>query len=121
MKQILLTLSFIAIYFVSSSYAEQFYVNRESSSGICRVQRPDERPQYGDHYLGAFSTKEKAISEMCKNLDTADTSKCQQVVPNNACGAISKKRVHAEKTSKAKKSKKEEATVAAPVAAPAAK
>lgn len=64
-----------------------FWVRKQSTSNVCKVQDVTERPQFGNKHLGPFDTAEQARIAMCNNLDVSmtDQTRCWEVLPNNAC------------------------------------
>ena len=71
--------------------AGQYCINRETSSGRCKVQEATEDQVYGPNLGGPFPTRAEATEAMCKNYydpATEDTNKCGAVVPANICDNV---------------------------------
>lgn len=67
----------------------QFCINRQTSSGVCKVQEATEAQAYGPNLAGPFETRAEATSAMCKNYydpGTSDQDKCSDVLPRGVCG-----------------------------------
>ena len=66
------------------SAADVYVVNKIKTSCACTVQTTTERPQLGDYFLGPFDSRQKAIDEMCKNVDNTmtDQKKCWTTKPD---------------------------------------
>ena len=49
---------------------DQWFVYKQTTSNLCKVQRPEERPLFGDQHLGPFNTKAGATNRCAKTLTT---------------------------------------------------
>ena len=66
---------------------ETWNVYLETSTNICTVQRPEERPLFGVRHLGPFSSKTAATKAMCDDIDPTMTNQtqCWSTRDPNAC------------------------------------
>lgn len=90
-----LIITWLLLFFLSScnnsnqpsSLADEFVVNKATTSCNCRVQNTKERPQIGVKHLGPFKSKDEAIKAMCDDLDPnmEDNKKCWTTTPKDAC------------------------------------
>lgn len=71
----------------ASTSADTFNVYKQTMNNICKVQKPTERPLFGDMHLGPYSKKEDATKAMCNDIDPnmEDTKKCWGTLPDDAC------------------------------------
>ena len=72
---------------VQCGKAGEYWVNRATSNGWCKVQEATEAQMYGPTLAGGFKSRKEAISEMCRRYDfgSPDSDKCSDVLPKGTC------------------------------------